>query len=785
MISRRYAKLFAALWALLLIGTALTAWLRAPQLDSSILALLPHSDRQPLQQLAADRLGADFSSRLALLVQADSDAEARQLTQNLAQRLESEPAIAELQWRIDSTRLQTLVDLYRPWRFQVLAPDLRRRLENGEFRQLSDEALRRLLSPVGLTLTPTLTDPIGDPFGLLPTLLSGFGNDRIQADHGLMRVVRADRPGYLILATLAGDPFELSLQQALVPTLQRMQSEVAGRGGRLYLSGMLLHAAAGAEQARREISTIGVVSLLGILALVLLAFRRWRTPLLVMLPVLAGCLFAVAVTALLFGRLHLVTLAFGAGLVGVSVDYALHYLATHLASHAHPDSRSVLQRILPGLALGGLSSVLAYGAQALAPFPGLRQMACFAVAGLSAAWLSVVLWYPLLPTSPSPHPGAASARWLAERFRRLPALPPRGALLMLTLSILLALGLLWSGQAKDDLRLLQTSPQTLLAQDRQLGEWLGQSSSTRFLLVTAPDAESLLQTQERLAPMLDRMRQRYPDFDFSLLSDRVPSHRAQAHNRALVEALYADQLDRFFRQLSREDLALKARAALQRDTRGYLELQEWLDSPLHALAPGLWLDTDSDTGAEQAVGIVRLSGSEGIAGAEFAAIADRLPSVQYVDRVEDISSLLTRYRLEIGFWVAGAYLVVLLMLVWRYGRTGWRVVGPPLAAALLAAGVLSHLDGGLNLFHLLALLLVLGLGLDMGIFLQEGSGAPHVWLAVTLSMLTSLLAFGLLVLSATPLLHEFGLTVLLGLGFIWLISLLTRNTYPEQELEHR
>ena len=75
----------------------------------------------------------------------------------------------------------------------------------------------------------------------------------------------------------------------------------------------------------------------------------------------------------------------------------------------------------------------------------------------------------------------------------------------------------------------------------------------------------------------------------------------------------------------------------------------------------------------------------------------------------------------------------------------------------------------------MALLLVLGIGLDMGIFLIETDGAPHTWLAVSLSAYTSLLAFGMLALSDTPVLHHFGLTVLIGLTIVWLVTPLMRN----------
>ena len=86
-----------------------------------------------------------------------------------------------------------------------------------------------------------------------------------------------------------------------------------------------------------------------------------------------------------------------------------------------------------------------------------------------------------------------------------------------------------------------------------------------------------------------------------------------------------------------------------------------------------------------------------------------------------------------------------------------------------------QIEQGLNLFHLMALILVLGIGLDMGIFLIETDEAAHTWLAVSLSAYTSLLAFGLLALSDTPVLHHFGLTVAIGLSLVWLLVPLMRK----------
>jgi predicted exporter len=126
-----------------------------------------------------------------------------------------------------------------------------------------------------------------------------------------------------------------------------------------------------------------------------------------------------------------------------------------------------------------------------------------------------------------------------------------------------------------------------------------------------------------------------------------------------------------------------------------------------------------------------------------------------------------------GLLLAGVVLVFIVLLV-RYRRHAWRALLPTVLAGLLALGVLGWLGQPLQLFNVLALLLLLGVGVDYGIFLIEQGGNSRAWLAVCLGATGTGLSFGLLGLSATPALRAFGLTLLLGVVAAWLLSPLLR-----------
>ena len=78
----------------------------------------------------------------------------------------------------------------------------------------------------------------------------------------------------------------------------KLRSSVPGAS--VNASGLIRFAKAGADSAEREISTIGVGSMLGILLLLILVFRSLRPLLLSLLSLSIGGLAAFSVTALLF-----------------------------------------------------------------------------------------------------------------------------------------------------------------------------------------------------------------------------------------------------------------------------------------------------------------------------------------------------------------------------------------------------------------------------------------------------------------------------------------------------
>ena len=100
----------------------------------------------------------------------------------------------------------------------------------------------------------------------------------------------------------------------------------------------------------------------------------------------------------------------------------------------------------------------------------------------------------------------------------------------------------------------------------------------------------------------------------------------------------------------------------------------------------------------------------------------------------------------------------------------------PFSALLVDSAILSLMDIGLTMFHLVAMLLVAGLGIDYALFFNRIRSDAKEWdttfPAIWKSWLTTVLVFGSLMISDTAVLEALGQTVTLGVTLCFLFGLI-------------
>ena len=772
----------ALLWlAIVLLAGTYLIWRVETGLSfrTDLMALLPPEQQDAALQRAQTAVSESLSRQLVLLVGDSDRTTARQAAQAISRDLTGSGLVTLSDTSIDADRVRKIGALYAPYRAGLLSDRDRDLLRAGKGDVIATRALAQVFGFVGVGDAAMLR---ADPFLLLPAFFAGLPlpMSGLTPDDGMLTVTRDGMTWVLVAGSLTADPYALDVQRRLTgvldPGLARLR--VAHPDLRLLRLGAVFFAQAAAEQGIGETSTIGIISTIGTILVVLAAYRALTPLWLSLLVIGVGVMTALSASLLVFGELHVGALLFGVSLIGVAVDYSLQYCTETFTPET--SSRRRLRRVLAGITLGTTTTVIGYLTLLLAPFPGLRQVAAFSAIGLVAAWLTVVLWLPWLDRgAPSRH-GEGMLR-ISARFLwlwRAPRLMAWRTGLLVAVCVLAALGLT-RFHVDDDVRRMQALSPELLADQAQLQALIGSEASGQFFLVTAADAETALRNEERLSDRLRPLVASGALAGFRSPAQYVPSTQRQHDNallqaRVLGPAMRAEQ----FRRLGLPDPdPIEAGPATNGGEAPVLTLADALrpNSPLGFLSLLVLRD-----GAGDAVQVVMLDSVHHVDA--VAAAGDGIAGVHFVDTAGSFSAVLGKYRLRAMLLLALSAVLMAPVLAWWYGmrRAIW-IMLPPILAVVLAPGLRALTGTGFSFFDAIALVLILSIGVDYTVFLAETSGERRAvtMLAVALAATTALLSFGLLAASSVQAVRHFGATMTVGILLAVLLAPLARTGLAE------
>ena len=772
----KHAMWWAGLLAVLLTLSGLYV-IRNWRLQTDVLTLLPRSEQDPnlrfLQRMASGALG-----RTALFVVTHKQPEVgRKATRQLGTWMTASPLFRSVQW--DYSRQQiAFFDLYFPLRYQILSPDVLRFLHTPTGHQMLLQRLRQTLYQPTSTFATRFLEQ--DPLLFFSALAQDWErpSPHLHVEEGFLTRRESGRSYYIIIAQFAFDPFATEFQINYDTQWDRWHHDLLQSWPDLQLNSTSVarFASTTRQQIHADITRISLGSVLGVVFLTLLTFHTLRHLLLALLPIGIGIWSALVISLWLFGDLHALTLAFGASLIDISIDYSFHYFAHHRMGVSWRPQLTMRQ-LLPALSLGAFTTMLSYLSLALTPLVGMQQIAVFSSCGIVVSFCIVVFFFPyaLRQAHRQAHRPPYlywGAQWTIKFWDRFHV----PLLALCVIGIGLGLPGLWSLRVSDSPQALNALPQDLVAQDQAIRQLIGETESQSYLIVTSDTAESSLQKLEALHKQLSLPAVGSTAAPIELgpvLSDFLPSIQRQKANWSATQTLRAQR-----QTITAELIEIGLSDAI---IESFFQFLQRLPSPW--LRPETWLRHDVSTGLRQ----LWLGESDGRTSilvpirqihdlSLVRHIIARYKGVYYIDQIEEFTRIFKRYRQQTIRLVGGTYFLVFTLLLWRYGKRGVLVMLPPLLAALITIEILGLLGQTLHFMHGLALLLILGIGVDYAIFLAESPGdeEPTTMLALTLSALTTLLSFGLLSLSSQTVLQSIGLTTLIGISAALLLSPIAR-----------
>jgi predicted exporter len=632
------------------------------------------------------------------------------------------------------------------------------RFSREGLRQALEQTLRMLASPAGPLIKATLPhDPTGEIPRLFALLATGDGPI---SRHGVW--FSHDGARALLIAQTTAQGFDIDRQQVVLDRIRQAFDSIAGGQARVLLSGPAVFAVEARAAIEQDAWRLSVISSVLVVSILLSIYRSFIVLLLAFLPVASGLLVGIAAVGLGFDAVHGITLGFGATLIGEAVDYP-SYLFSHVGRGERVEETAA--RLGPTLGLAVLTTVFGATAMLLSSFTGLAQLGLLTMTGvLVAGWTTRFLLPLLAPYGFSPQPVAVLPRVLFALVR----LASRGAwvigVLLAAAACLLAVQYpsLWN----DDLARLSPVPETAMALDEALRSELGAPDVRQVVIVLGATQEQALAHSERIEPWLQQEVQAHVITGYELASAYLPSRARQAERRAALPdaATLRENLNHALQGLPFRPGLFEPflRDVESTRTGPLLSLSDLRGSMLAFKIETLVFKHEG-----QWVVLIPLRGVRDIA--QLAADARALPSfATLLDLKAESDRLVQGYRREAMLFAGLGILAISLVLLCglKHPATVLRVLVPVLIAVVLNVAGLWLMGERLNVFHLVALLLVVGIGLNYALFFnrqaQDREDHARTALALAVCLSTTLSAFGCLAASKMPVLHAIGVTVSSG-----------------------
>jgi predicted RND superfamily exporter protein len=810
---RRYPLLFIVTAAIGVVSLVLASRLR---FDTDVLGLLPREE--PLVTDFRQALN-DFGSLDYLLVAVRIPDDAvlppyEEYVDILGSRLAALDAFEEVQYRLGQREellaefLPTSLVFLDLERLETLAE----RVTDSALRSRAAELKRLVGTPKSLIAKDLIRN---DPLGLTQLFLDQVRSSRgtLSLDWKSTYLISRDRGMLLVLAKPRRPPQDVRFARELVAAVQ---AEIAAAGDEwreqlgeeefpepeVALGGRHVIAIGDANIIQRDVVLNILTSMIGVLVLFLLAFRRLGPLLYAFVPLTCGLILTFGFSSLAYGVLSAATSGVAALLIGLGIDFVIVSYGRFVEERQRGRSLEEALHWMSGssgraVVVGGVTSAATFYAFGVTDFTGLNQMGYLTGSGILFCMLAVLL---LLP---------AMLSWTEDHHRRRRSIPrhflhgfgsgrliplctvhPRpillGSVVLTVAAAIAATGL----RFEDSIQAMRPRGNPGVEVRDEIAERYGIGFDQMMLVVEGERLEKVLLLVDRatieaeklvasgvlrgidsitsLVPPLED-QERVLRWLEEAREDRLdPERIGSIFKKALAEEglrsdPFADGLELFQRAVARNELLTVAE--VQATPHGSQFLERYLQRTAAGWKSVVYLFPPPKTWRRQAP-------------PEALSLAARLGEDVLLTGSNVISSFLRQRVLRDALVAAILGFVVVGFLLWLdYRNLGDTVLSlAPLVMGLLwMLGAMSVLGLEMNFMNIFVSTMIIGIGVDYGVHMihryREFSsrsaerleiGLVETGKAITLAALSTIVGFGSLSRSHYPGLSSMGLVAILG-----------------------
>lgn len=719
----------------------------------------------------------------------------------LAARISASPLFKEIQYKMDVDEATSALDVVRKHRAALFTEDDRKALEE----KVKIESIREMLGGWKKLLTESPAPFLSQSFYSDPLAMDAVFMNKLEAfrspggevkiEEG--RIFSRDMRHILILAEPVYPGSDNIHAKELIGFMDKSirESELSSK---VHISYMGSHRFGldNSEMIKGDVKMTLTISAVSISILALLVFRRpILLTLLTLFPAFFGGVFASGMIMLVSPEMSAIAIGCGAMLMGIVVDFGIHFLY-HVDQLSAEDTDQeeiirILDRLFVPIVLTAATTLIAFLTMELSVLPGYRQLGLFAAFGIAGAFAFALVALPLLIPKTRPNKRGPVINltniyppffsWLMTHRKRL-------FVITAALSLTAGLGLYRLEFEGDIQKLNAVFPDTKRDWDVVVKSF-GSTMDSTSVAVTGKDMDEALVLNEKLHSELLKMQGQGLVRENNSISPIFPSKARQEENRLRWKIFWSrERVERLLKDVE------QVCNELRMQPQPIKNLLSGLPGPmpvleLEALNSGFLKNITKnqvsiDPDKAMLLTSLKLRNEDNDYEAVAGSIEKAVPGAITSNGRHFVQRIVRLIHMEMKRLGGVTLIFVAIAMAFYAKRVGTfvRLLLPLFLSLFWTFGMMGWLGIKINIMNSIIVIFIFGVVDDYCVFLHEAweeatSGdvhhLSHTSGAITISAITTILGLGSLVFARHPALHTIGATALLGISFGLAAVLLT------------
>lgn len=515
---------------------------------------------------------------------------------------------------------------------------------------------------------------------------------------------------------------------------------------------------ANASIIKKDIFTVSMISLCALGLLFIFAFRN-KNSLSVFLAPGVAIMSGLGTASFIYRDMSAIVIGFGAVLMGISIDFAVH---TYFALAENPEDKSeAVRKVSKPVLFGAATSCVSFAALYISGIPGIKQLAIFSVAGIIAACAYALL---LIPRFCNSFP-------FADKNQLSFQLKGNKSVILCAATAILGISIagIFNNNFDTELKNLGYISSKISRTEKHFHEKWNKMRTQSILFAYGENMDIALHNNGKAWADI---KQNLSEIKAVSIAPSLPSAETIQQNKNRWSAFWNKNIKQTERALTKNihNLGFAPKPflpAIKRLTAEppVLDASSYSTGPLNFLSE-LLIPSVKTGGNKQ---VMTLLPDNKQINEYYSPSKEKELGVRLVSQSRFKSTLEQEMKRDITRFIAcsGLLVTILIFGLFRNLRRAALALLPAVFGVTVTFGLLGIMQIPLNIFHIVALPLVIGLGADYGIFMVfQEIRVPSLWTvkAVKISGLTTLAGFGVLIFAKHPSLHSLGATVSIGIS---------------------